>query len=91
MTNEKEGDYCTVCGGIRPDAITIKTILVDGRETGINHLDEIITGVRKLNLTDEAAIREKLLEGVRAFNYVPTKKMDAYADAIFREYRSAGE
>ncbi|MDN7024344.1 NAC family transcription factor [Methanoculleus sp. FWC-SCC1] len=91
MTNEKEGDYCTVCGGIRPDAITTKTILVDGRETGINRLDEIIAGVRKLNLTDTAAIRENLLKAVQECNYVPTKKMDAYADAILQEYRNAGE
>ncbi len=91
MTNEKEGDYCSICGGIRPDAIKIKTILVDGRETGINRLDEIVAGVRKLNLTDKAAVREKLLEGVRAFNYVPTKKADAYADAVLQEYLSAGE
>ncbi|MDK2863636.1 MAG: hypothetical protein PWQ46_1346, partial [Methanomicrobiaceae archaeon] len=57
MTNEKEGDYCTICGGIRPDAIKIKTIPVDGKDTGINQLEFIIDGVRKLNLKDDAAIR----------------------------------
>ncbi|KUK63532.1 MAG: hypothetical protein XD82_0274 [Methanoculleus marisnigri] len=61
MTNEKEGDYCTVCGGIRPDAIKIKTVLVDGKETGINQLEMIVAGVRDLHLTDDAAIRAELL------------------------------
>ena len=36
MAGEKEGDYCTVCGGIKPETIKIRTILVDGKATGIN-------------------------------------------------------
>jgi len=55
MTNEKEGDYCTVCGGIKPEAIKIKSVLVDGKATGINQLDFIVAGVRDLHLADDAA------------------------------------
>ncbi|RXE56059.1 aldolase [Methanoculleus taiwanensis] len=87
MTNEKEGEYCTVCGGIKPDAIKIRAILVDGRETGINQLDEIVAGVRKLDLKSDDALREELLRRARVFNYIPTKKTDAYADALLEEYR----
>ncbi len=91
MTNEKEGDYCTICGGIRPDAIKIKTVLVDGKETGVNQLDLIVAGVRDLHLKDDAAVREELLKRAGAFNYIPTKKRDAYADALMREYKTAPE
>jgi len=91
MTNEKEGDYCTVCGGIRPDAIKIKTVLVDGKETGINQLDFIIAGVRDLHLEDDAAVRAELLKWAVEFNYIPTKKREAYGDALMREYKGALE
>ncbi|MDV2482480.1 NAC family transcription factor [Methanoculleus sp. Wushi-C6] len=89
MTNEKEGDYCTICGGVRPDAIKIRTVLVDGKETGINQLDLIVSGVRDLNLKDDAAAREELLKRAGAFNFIPTKKREAYADALMKEYKAA--
>ncbi|WP_292521525.1 NAC family transcription factor [Methanoculleus sp.] len=88
MTNEKEGDYCTICGGVRPDAIKIKTVLVDGKETGINQLEFIVAGVRDLHLENDAAVREELLRRAAAFNYIPTKKREAYGDALMQEYRA---
>ncbi len=88
MTNEKEGDYCTICGGVRPDAIKIKTVLVDGKETGINQLDFIVAGVRDLHLENDAAIRDELLRWANEFNYIPTKKKAAYGDALMQEYRA---
>ncbi|HNQ33089.1 MAG: hypothetical protein BWX50_00492 [Euryarchaeota archaeon ADurb.Bin009] len=87
MTNEKEGDYCTVCGGIKPEAIKIKSVLVDGKATGINQLDFIVAGVRDLHLADDAAIRAELLRRAGEFNYIPTKKKEAYADALLQEYK----
>ncbi|HOI59538.1 MULTISPECIES: NAC family transcription factor [unclassified Methanoculleus] len=91
MTNEKEGDYCTICGGIRPDAIKIKTVLVDGRETGINQLEFIVAGVRDLHLENDAAIRDELLRWASEFNYIPTKKKAAYGDALMQEYTATPE
>ncbi|WP_292395462.1 NAC family transcription factor [Methanoculleus sp. UBA303] len=88
MTNEKEGDYCTICGGIKPEAIKIKTVLVDGKETGINQLELIVAGVRDLHLESDAAIRAELLRRAGAFNYIPTKKKEAYGDALMREYKA---
>jgi len=87
MTNEKEGDYCTVCGGIKPEAIKIKSVLVDGKATGINQLDFIVAGVRDLHLADDAAIRAELLRRAGEFNYIPTKKKEAYADALLQQYK----
>ena len=88
--DEKDGYYCSICGGIPPDKITTKRILVDGKETGIDQLDWIIAEVRKLNLADDTAITEELLKRTKALNYVPTKKIKEYAEALLKEYKKAG-
>lgn len=85
--DEKDGYYCSICGGIPPDRITTKRILIDGKETGIDHLDWIFDEVKKLRLADDAAITEELLKRVKEFNYVPTKKTEVYAAALLGEYR----
>ncbi len=72
--DDKDVYYCSICGGIPPDKITTKRILVDGKETGIDQLDWIRSEVRKLNLTDDTIITDELLKRVKALNYVPTKK-----------------
>lgn len=84
-----EGRYCTICGGVVPEGPEIRTILVDGKATGIDQLDRILCDAMALDLTREDEIREELLTRVKAFNYVPTKKTDAYADALMVEYRQA--
>jgi hypothetical protein len=88
--NDQDGYYCTICGGIPPDKINIKQILVDGKETGIDKLDWIIAEVRKLNLSDDTAIIEELLKRTRALNYVPTKKVKEYGEALLLEYKKSG-
>ncbi|MCP1715330.1 hypothetical protein J2T58_001188 [Methanocalculus alkaliphilus] len=82
-----EGDYCTICGGTPPDKILIRRILVDGKETGIDKLDWIISEVKKLKLTDEARIADELLLRAGKLNYIPTKKADDYRTALLEEYR----
>ncbi|WP_342677579.1 NAC family transcription factor [Methanofollis sp. UBA420] len=82
-----EGRYCTICGGVVPEGPEIRTVLVDGKATGIDQLYRILCDVIALDLTREDEIREELLKRVKAFNYVPTKKTDAYADALMAEYR----
>ena len=85
-----EGDYCTVCGGTPPDKILIKQIMVDGKETGIDKLDWIIDEVKKLKLTSKQAIADEIMLRVAQFNYIPTKKREAYQEALLAEYhRSA--
>jgi hypothetical protein len=87
--DDKDGYYCSICGGIPPDKITTKRILVDGKETGIDQLDWIIADVKKLGLTDDAAITGELLKRTRALNYVPTKKVQEYEKALLAEYKHA--
>ncbi|MDD4127522.1 MAG: NAC family transcription factor [Methanomicrobium sp.] len=83
---DKDGDYCTICGGIVPAGNDIRQIIVDGKEVGINKLDFIFDEVKKLNLSSLHDIREEIIKRVCALNYVPTKKKDAYAEALMKEY-----
>jgi hypothetical protein len=85
--DDKDGYYCTICGGIPPDKISTKKIIVDGKETGIDQLDWIIDEVRKLHLSDETAIKDELLKRTKALNYVPTKKTGAYGEALLAEFK----
>ncbi len=85
--DDKDGYYCSICGGIPPDRITTKRVLIDGKETGIDHLDWIFEEVNKLKPPDDAALTEELMKRVREFNYVPTKKSNVYAAALLAEYK----
>jgi hypothetical protein len=85
--DEKDGYYCSICGGIPPDKITTKRVLIEGKETGIDHLDWIFQEVEKLKPPDDAALSEELIKRVKEFNYVPTKKSGAYAAALLAEYK----
>jgi hypothetical protein len=85
--DEKDGNYCSVCGGIPPDKIKTKQVIIDGKETGIDHLDVIFEDVRKLDLSDDAALAGEILKRVKVFNYVPSKKEPLYAEALVREYK----
>jgi hypothetical protein len=89
--NESDGYYCTICGGIPPDKLHIRQILVDGKVTGIDKLDWIIAEVKKLNLTDDTALTEELLKRTKALNYVPSKKTREYGEALLKEYKHPGE
>jgi hypothetical protein len=84
--DEKDGYYCTICGGIPPDQIKIKKIPIDGKETGIDRLDWIIQDVISLHLSDDRTITDELVKRVRKFNYIPTKKIQEYRVALLREY-----
>ncbi len=88
--NDNDGYYCTICGGIPPDKINIKQILVDGKGTGIDKLDWIIAEVRKLNLPDDTIITEELLRRTKVLNYVPTRKEKEYGEALLLEYKTNG-
>ncbi|MDO9323858.1 MAG: NAC family transcription factor [Methanoregula sp.] len=89
--DDKDGYYCSVCGGIPPDKITTKRILIDGKETGIDHLDFIFDEVKKLKLENTTEITDELLKRVKVFNYVPTKKMAEYGAALLGEYRKLAD
>jgi len=85
--NEGDGQYCTICGGIPPDRITTKQVLIDGKATGIDHLDWIFAEVKKLEIANDTRLAEEILKRVQQFNYVPTKKTDVYAAGLLAEYK----
>ena len=85
--DEKDGYYCTICGGIPPDQIKIKKIPIDGKETGIDRLDWILRDVAGLGLTSDEIITDELVKRVQQFNYISSKKMREYRQALLREYR----
>jgi hypothetical protein len=86
--DEKDGYYCTICGGIPPDQIKIKKIPIEGKETGIDRLDWILLDVASLNLTNDETITTEIIRRVQQFNYIPTKKMAEYRKALLREYKT---
>ncbi|HTY51885.1 MAG TPA: NAC family transcription factor [Methanomicrobiales archaeon] len=85
--DQKDGYYCTICGGIPPDQIKIKKIPIDGKETGIDRLDWILQDVLALQLTDEEQIVNELVKRVKQFNFIPSLKSAEYRKALLREYR----
>jgi hypothetical protein len=85
--DEKEGYYCTICGGIPPDQIKIKKIPIEGKETGIDRLDWILLDVMALGLSDEEKITNEILKRVRRFNFIPSLKEAEYRKALLGEYR----
>ncbi|MDD1673492.1 MAG: NAC family transcription factor [Methanomicrobiales archaeon] len=87
MAEDKEGKYCTVCGGVVPDSIKIRKIVIEGKEIGIDQLDMILTQVQRLMLSNENRIMDEILIRVKVFNYIPTKKITAYREAFLTEYR----
>ena len=86
----KDGSYCTICGGIPPDQIKIKRIPIDGKETGIDRLDWILQDVLNLRLTRDEEITDELVKRVQQFNYIPSKKMTEYREALLRQYKMLG-
>ncbi|AGB02284.1 hypothetical protein [Methanoregula formicica] len=87
--NESDGYYCTICGGVPPDRITTKQVLIDGKATGIDHLDWIFAEVKKLGLVSDTRLAEEILLRVQQFNYVPTKKKNEYAAGLLAAYKES--
>ncbi|MGF3496526.1 MAG: NAC family transcription factor [Methanolinea tarda] len=87
MSEGGEGKYCTICGGIPPEEIKIRKILIDGKETGIDKLDFILEEVFRLNCPSDQEIVAEILRRVRVFNYVPTRVTEKYGEALLEEYR----
>jgi len=86
MSDEKDGVYCKVCGGIIPQDTAIGFIEVDGKPTGINQLDFILDEVASLYLQNTRDIRDELIKRVKVLNYIPTKSAEKYANGLLRVY-----
>jgi hypothetical protein len=85
-TDDKEGAYCAVCGGISPGKVKTRQISIGGKEIGINKLDEILLDVRTLNLPNDGDIEVELVRRVKACNYVPTNRIKEYGEALLAIY-----
>ncbi len=85
--DEKDGYYCSICGGIPPDKIKTRLVCIDGKDTGIDHLDFIISEVKKLKLTLDDEIADELIKRVNEFNYVPSKKKEQYKTSLLKEFK----
>ena len=86
MSDERDGVYCKVCGGIVPQDTSIGTIVVDGKATGINQLEFILDEVMALGLQDENEIRRELVKRAKVLNYIPTKMTEKYGKALLEAY-----
>ena len=86
--DEKDGYYCSICGGIPPDKIKTRLVCIDGKDTGIDHLDFILAEVKNLKLIHDNEIAAELIKRVNEFNYVPSKKKELYAEALLKEYKT---
>ena len=87
MSDDKDGVYCKVCGGIIPQDTKIGSILVEGKPTGINQLDFIVDEVKALNLQNDNDIRNELLKRAKVLNYIPTKVTEKYAEGLLAAYK----
>ena len=87
MSDDKDGVYCKVCGGIVPQDTNIASIEVDGKPTGINQLDFILDEVKNLHLQSDSELRGELVKRAKVLNYIPTKMTDKYADALLTVYK----
>ncbi|NTV00055.1 MAG: NAC family transcription factor [Methanoregulaceae archaeon] len=84
---DKDGNYCSICGGIPPEKITTRRVMIDDRETGIDQLEFVFEEVKRLGLTDDSILAGEILKRVKVFNYVPSKKEALYKEALLREYK----
>ncbi|MDD1728644.1 MAG: NAC family transcription factor [Methanospirillum sp.] len=87
MSNEKDGVYCKVCGGIIPQDTTVGSIEVNGKPTGINQLEWILDEVSAMHLQSDGDLKKELISRAKVLNYIPTKITEQYADALLRVYK----
>ncbi|MBP1927601.1 hypothetical protein J2741_000148 [Methanolinea mesophila] len=83
MTNLYDKPPCCAADALRQ----VKTISVNGIPTGIAMMEKVFSEVNALGISDEARLKETLLEKVKVYNYVPRAAAPAYAEALLREYR----
>ncbi len=69
------------------DEITM--VYVGGIKIGLIGLSDFFEEVKSMNHTDEAEIKNHLLEKVKSQNYVLPSKEEDYASAVLREYKKS--
>ncbi|QLH74058.1 MAG: hypothetical protein HPY73_00380 [Methanomassiliicoccales archaeon] len=84
MVTKKEKE-CRKCGDELVLDETPK-LKINGKDVGINDLDEIMNEVMALGLKDETAIGRELLSRVKANDFVPRSVEKEYERALLEEY-----
>jgi hypothetical protein len=64
----------------------VRQIMIDEKPVGIVRLDETITEVRALGLTQDAEIRTALMQRIARYNYIPASADDIYAKSVLAEF-----
>jgi predicted Mrr-cat superfamily restriction endonuclease len=86
MEEEKKRKECKKCG----DELVIDEtpkIKVNGKDVGIADLDNIMSEVIALNLSDDAHISKELLQRVKDRDFVPSSVEKEYSRALLEEYK----
>ena len=65
----------------------ITQLNIAGQKIGFFGLSEILKNLQQKNLSDDAELKQQLLQHVRMLNYVPDSRSEDYAQALLREYK----
>jgi hypothetical protein len=77
-------DKLTPCAA---DALQqVRQIMVDKKPVGIVRLDETISEVRVLGLSQDTEIKAALMPRIARYNYIPPSAGDDYAKSVLAEF-----
>jgi NAD-dependent dihydropyrimidine dehydrogenase PreA subunit len=65
-----------------------KLMFIEGKQIGIVGLDEVFAELAKSDRKPDESAKQLLLTKLKAFNYVPKAKEEAYASAFLNEYQT---
>jgi len=65
----------------------ITQLTIAGQKIGFFGLSEILKNLQQENLSDDAELKQQLLQHARMQNYVPDSRSEDYAQALLREYK----
>ena len=66
--------------------MAVSRVTIGGRSIGIDGLEDVFRSVRDRGIKDVRALKELILEGVAAQNYVPSSARSAYREDLYEEY-----
>jgi hypothetical protein len=87
LLNEIKKKECRKCGEELVIDETPK-IKVNGKDIGINDLDDIMSQVIAMNLSDDGEIGRRLLKLVKDSDFVPASVEQEYQQALLDEYKN---
>jgi hypothetical protein len=64
----------------------VRQIMIDEKPVGIVRLDETITEVQALGLSQDTEIRAALMQRIARYNYIPASSDEIYAKSVLAEF-----